>query len=216
MYKFLEKNSTVIIVLVAIFALIYAKQVRREIEHFAFVRRAWRGVKRGAKKVGRTVKRGAKKVGGAVKRAVKKAVDKVKKAAMKVINAFKNVVKKITDSFKKLWKIIKSLPKKIKDFTGKILRNVGSAFGKMLWKGMVAIFTFIAKLTKNLVLLITKPIKKHIMFVSAAFLAFFTSMACAGYLYYEQMPKTEENVDNTQIPMDETMVTQQPIVMGNM
>ena len=43
MYKFLEKNSTVIIVLVAIFALIYAKQVRREIEHFAFVRRAWRG-----------------------------------------------------------------------------------------------------------------------------------------------------------------------------
>ena len=205
MYKFLEKNSTVIIVLVAIFALIYAKQVRREIEHFAFVRRAWRGVKRGAKKVG-----------GAVKRAVKKAVDKVKRAAMKVINAFKNVVKKITDSFKKLWKIIKSLPKKIKNFTGKILRNVGSAFGKMLWKGMVAIFTFIAKLTKNLVLLITKPIKKHIMFVSAAFLAFFTSMACAGYLYYEQMPKTEENIDNTQIPMDETMVSQQPIVMGNM
>ena len=54
------------------------------------------------------------------------------------------------------------------------------------------------------------------MFVSAAFLAFFTSMACAGYLYYEQMPKTEENIDNTQIPMDETMVSQQPIVMGNM
>jgi len=212
MYKFLEKNSTVIIVLVAIFALIYAKQVRREIEHFAFVKRAWRGVKRGARKVGRTVKRGAKKVGGAVKRAVKKAVDKVKRAAMKVINAFKNVVKKITDSFKKLWKIIKSLPKKIKNFTGKILRNVGSAFGKMLWKGMVAIFTFIGKLTKNLVLLITKPIKKHIMFVSVAFLAFFASIACAGYLYYEQMPKTEKNIDNTQIPM----VAQQPMVIENM
>jgi len=118
---------------------------------------------------------------------------------MKVVNEFKKVFKKIGKAFKNLWNIIKKLPKKIMKFMGKILYTVSKTFGSFLWKGMVVIFKFIAKLTKNFILLITKPIRKHIMFVGAAFALFGSACGCAAYLYYIQLPKKQDNSDIPEI-----------------
>ncbi len=201
MYKFLEENSYIIMALVIVLILVYITKVQKKIEEFAWFRKAARSVSRGVKKAGRAaggaIKKAVKKAVDKVKRKFKKIINKIKKAAMKVVNEFKKVFKKIGKAFKKLWNIIKKLPKKIMKFMGKILYTVSKTFGSFLWKGMVVIFKFIAKLTKNLILLITKPIRKHIMFVGAAFALFGSACGCAVYLYYIQLPKKQ---DNSNIP----------------
>jgi phage-related protein len=220
MYKFLEENSYIIMALVIVLILVYITKVQKKIEEFAWFRRAARSVSRGVKKAGRAaggaIKKAVKKAVDKVKRKFKKIINKIKKAAMKVVNEFKKVFKKIGKAFKNLWNIIKKLPKKIMKFMGKILYTVSKTFGSFLWKGMVVIFKFIAKLTKNFILLITKPIRKHVMFVGAAFALFGSACGCAAYLYYIQLPKKQDNSDIPEI-IDPDIITipaepEQPVV----
>jgi phage-related protein len=224
MYKFLEENSYIVIALCAVFALIYVTKIQRKIEHFAFLKKAWRGVKRGVSKGARAVSRGVKNVANKIKNAVKRAVDRVKrefkkvidnirKTAMRVINSFKGIIKRVGETFKQLWGHIKSLPKHFSNFVGTTMGTIASTFGSLLWGIMEKIFTFIAKLTKELVHKITKPLKNHIIFVSGAFLLFFCACGGAAYLIYSKMPQDPEvSIENNNVVAETNIpITNQPV-----
>jgi len=224
MYQFLEENSYVVIALCAVFALVYVTKIQRKIEHFAFLKKAWGGIKRGVSKGARAVSRGVKNVANKIKNAVKKAVDRVKRefkrlidkiknAAMKVIESFKGIIKQVGETFKKLWGHIKNLPKHFSNFVGTIMGTIASTFGNLLWGIMEKIFTFIAKLTKELVHKITKPLKNHIIFVSGAFLLFFCACGGAAYLVYSKMPQDPEVpiANNNVVAETNIPITNQPV-----
>ena len=215
MYKFLEENSYIVIALCAVFALVYVTKVQRKIEHFAFIRKAWGGIKRGVKNVANKIKNAVKRAVNKIKRTFKRLIDKIKRAAMKVIESFKQIFRKIGKVFKKLWGYIKNLPKHFSNFVGITMGSIASTFGGLLWKGMKKIFNFVAKLTKELVHKITKPIKNHIIFVSGAFLLFFCACGGAAYLVYSKMPEDPEAVpivNNNIVLETNTPITNQPVV----
>ena len=74
---------------------------------------------------------------------------------------------------------------------------------------MKLIFGFIARLTKNLIIRITKPLKKHIMFVSMSFAAFIISIGGAAFLFYSQMPVENNNIENNSPQTNAPVITTQ-------
>jgi len=144
-------------------------------EHFGFIKKAARRVKRGFKKAGKGVKKVAKKVGKGVKKAGKK----------------------ITGGIKKAVDFIKDLPKKILKVLPSIINGMKNGITKGIYKAFDFVLTTIGKILETIFGPIFNPLMSYFWAIGIAMgLFILTCIGSAFYIYTRPSPQMGGSVKN--------------------